>query len=283
VIPSRMSASAMKAAKGELLPPAVKATGAMLPQSEKAYFEDRLGHDFSRVRVHTDEQAAAAAGALGAKAFATGENIVFASGRYEPSTSAGRRLLGHELTHVAQQARGGAASTGSEPRARAAAEEISHGGHVSAESIGGAEQSVQCDEDDEKKKDEEPSGPIGPPVAPPVNFPKLTPPTLTPPTWLTLQQSFLNRGLRLGDRDADSILKTWDRNSQLLDNLGITDQFKLGPITKKWILEKGITKQVEDTQARENPNARDKFNLEFQKAHPGGFQTPIFNILDYKF
>jgi hypothetical protein len=212
-----------------------------------------------------------------------GEDIVFGEGRYQPGTTAGRRLLAHELTHVAQQARGGPASTGAEPRARAAAEEVTHGGHVSAESIGGAEQSVQCDEDDEKNKDEDPSGPIGPPIAPRVNFPTLTPPTLTPPTWLTLQQSFLNRALRLGDRDADSILKTWDRNSQMLDTLGITDQFKLGPITKKLILEKGITKQVEDTQARENPNPMDKFNLEFQKAHPGGFQTPIFNILDYKF
>jgi hypothetical protein len=265
--------------QGELLPPAVKATGAMVPDSEKAYFEDRLGHDFSRVRVHTDERAANWAAAFGAKAFATGDDIVFAAGRYEPSTITGRRLLAHELTHVAQQARGGPASTGAEPRARAAAEEVTSGGHVSAESIGGAEHSVQCDEDEEKKKDEAPA----PPRLPPLNFPKLMPPTLTPPTWLTLQRSFLNRGLRLDDRDANSIMQTWDMNSRLLDTLGITDQFKLGPITKKWILEKGITKQVEDMQARENPNAMDRSNLEFEKAYPGGFKTPIINLLDLEF
>lgn len=61
------------------------------------------GWDFSKVRVHTDSRAAAAADALNARAFTTGNDIVFGAGQYQPSTASGRRLLAHELVHVAQQ------------------------------------------------------------------------------------------------------------------------------------------------------------------------------------
>jgi hypothetical protein len=66
--------------------------------------EQRLGHDFGGVRVHTDPQANAVAAELGALAFAYGPDIGFARGRYDPGTPRGRRLLAHELIHVAQQA-----------------------------------------------------------------------------------------------------------------------------------------------------------------------------------
>lgn len=59
--------------------------------------------DFSQVRVHTDGRAAEAAQSLGAAAFTAGRDIVFGPGRYAPGTASGRRLLAHELTHVAQQ------------------------------------------------------------------------------------------------------------------------------------------------------------------------------------
>lgn len=62
------------------------------------------GHDFSRVRVHAGERAAAAARSLDARAFTVGRDIVFGAGEYAPHTPAGRRLLAHELTHVVQQA-----------------------------------------------------------------------------------------------------------------------------------------------------------------------------------
>jgi hypothetical protein len=61
-----------------------------------------LGTDLSAVRVHTDGNAAASALRLGAAAYTVGTNIVFAHGRYEPHTGAGRRLLAHELVHVLQ-------------------------------------------------------------------------------------------------------------------------------------------------------------------------------------
>jgi hypothetical protein len=63
----------------------------------------RFGHDFSRVRVHTDARANESAQAVNANAYTVGQHIVFAAGRYAPSTLAGQKLLAHELTHVIQQ------------------------------------------------------------------------------------------------------------------------------------------------------------------------------------
>lgn len=58
---------------------------------------------FSRVRVHTGEQAAESARAVNARAYTVGNHIVFGAGSYFPETKDGRRLLAHELAHVAQQ------------------------------------------------------------------------------------------------------------------------------------------------------------------------------------
>jgi Domain of unknown function (DUF4157) len=64
--------------------------------------EQRFGSDFSRVRVHTDTEAAESAGRLGARAYTVGQDVVFAAGRYAPDRLDGRRLLAHELAHVVQ-------------------------------------------------------------------------------------------------------------------------------------------------------------------------------------
>jgi hypothetical protein len=82
-----------------------KLSGGMpLPPAERAFFEARLGFDFSRVRVHADDAGGAAARAVGARAFARGLDIGFSVGAYAPGTPQGRRLLAHELTHIVQQA-----------------------------------------------------------------------------------------------------------------------------------------------------------------------------------
>jgi hypothetical protein len=73
-------------------------------------FERALGHNFSAVRVHTDETAAASAAAVSAQAYTVGSNVVFGANRYRPASAEGRGLLAHELTHVRQQA--GAAAGG---------------------------------------------------------------------------------------------------------------------------------------------------------------------------
>jgi hypothetical protein len=71
--------------------------------------ERQFDGDFSGVRIHADEVANRESRALGAQAFAHGESINFAAGRYRPDTRAGRHLVFHELSHVAQQARVGTA------------------------------------------------------------------------------------------------------------------------------------------------------------------------------
>jgi len=61
--------------------------------------------------VHTDDAAAHSARSLGALSYAVGTDIAFAHGHYAPNTPCRRRLLAHELMHVAQQARAPAAMT----------------------------------------------------------------------------------------------------------------------------------------------------------------------------
>ena len=77
--------------------------GRPLDATTRAYFEPRLGHDFSRVRVHANEVAARSARDVNAKAYTVGHNIVFGAGQFAAETQDGRRLLGHELAHVVQQ------------------------------------------------------------------------------------------------------------------------------------------------------------------------------------
>lgn len=84
--------------------------GTCLAPDVRTFFECRFGHDFSRVRVHTDGDAALAAHAIGARAYTHGSSVVFGQGEYAPSTRAGQRLLAHELTHVVQQSTGGLSS-----------------------------------------------------------------------------------------------------------------------------------------------------------------------------
>lgn len=81
-------------------------SGRQLDPATRAYMEPRFGRDFSDVRVHTDSLAAASARDVNARAYTVGRNLVFGSGEYMPGSSAGRRLIAHELTHVVQQ-RGG--------------------------------------------------------------------------------------------------------------------------------------------------------------------------------
>lgn len=65
--------------------------------------EPVMGRDLSGVRIHTGSLAAEAAEAVDAKAYTVGQDIVFGAGSYEPGSSAGRRLIAHELAHTLQQ------------------------------------------------------------------------------------------------------------------------------------------------------------------------------------
>lgn len=64
------------------------------------------GLDVSTVRIHTGSAASRAADAVGANAFAIGNDVVLGDA-YRPGTTNGRRLLAHELAHVLQHRRRG--------------------------------------------------------------------------------------------------------------------------------------------------------------------------------
>jgi Domain of unknown function (DUF4157) len=80
--------------------------GQALSAEARNFYEPRFGYDFSNVKVHTDSIAAKSAQSINALAYTSGSNIVFNSAQYSPNTDSGKRLLGHELTHVVQQGKG---------------------------------------------------------------------------------------------------------------------------------------------------------------------------------
>jgi hypothetical protein len=85
---------------------ALASPGRPLDTALREDMEHRFGHDFSRVRVHSDAAAEQSARDVNAHAYTAGDNIVFGTGRFAPGTHEGQRLLAHELTHVVQQATG---------------------------------------------------------------------------------------------------------------------------------------------------------------------------------
>ncbi len=115
--------------QGGMKPPPIvgevlRSPGQSLETSTRSRMESHFGHDFGGVRVHTDARASESAGAVNAVAYTVGNNIVFGAGHYAPQTSAGQRLLAHELTHVAQQT-GSGALTSQEGALEAEAEKVS--------------------------------------------------------------------------------------------------------------------------------------------------------------
>ncbi|MEV6424256.1 DUF4157 domain-containing protein [Streptomyces sp. NPDC051662] len=80
----------------------VSGAGRPLELSVRRELEEQLGHDFSRVRLHTDRDAGALMELLGADAVAVGQDIFFREGAYRPGTADGQHLLAHELLHTVQ-------------------------------------------------------------------------------------------------------------------------------------------------------------------------------------
>lgn len=82
---------------------ASKGSGDPLPQETKIDMERGFGTDFSNVRIHTGTTAETMSKNLGAQAFTYGSNIYFNSGKFDPKSQGGKKLLAHELTHTIQQ------------------------------------------------------------------------------------------------------------------------------------------------------------------------------------
>ncbi len=88
-----------------------------------------MGADFSGVRVHTGHQADQLNQSIQAKAFTTGQDIFFRQGEYNPESSAGQKVLAHELTHVVQQ------QSGRVSRKKQIKEQVSDGRQVHGSSL----------------------------------------------------------------------------------------------------------------------------------------------------
>ncbi len=88
-------------------PPPTLGGGSPLPDELRSSMERSFSTDFSAVRVHESD----AASAVGARAFARGDDLCFAPGQFDPASAGGRELVGHELAHVVQQREGRVAPT----------------------------------------------------------------------------------------------------------------------------------------------------------------------------
>jgi hypothetical protein len=118
----------------------ISSGGTSLDEGVRTDMEDRMGHDFSDVRVHTGDAADNSARSVSAHAYTVGSNIVFQRGAYDPGSAAGQTLLAHELTHVVQQRTGpvdGTPAAGgvsvSDPSDRFEREAASNAEHVMAQ------------------------------------------------------------------------------------------------------------------------------------------------------
>lgn len=80
-----------------------KGQGQVLESAIRSEMEVSFGHDFGDVRIHADAAADELAKRLNAEAFTSGKDIFFREGAYQPHSQSGKRLIGHEITHVAQQ------------------------------------------------------------------------------------------------------------------------------------------------------------------------------------
>ena len=73
-----------------------------MPMVMREKMEGAFGMDLSSVKLYENK----AVGKAGAEAVAQGSNIAFAPGKMDFTSTHGQALLGHEISHVASQARG---------------------------------------------------------------------------------------------------------------------------------------------------------------------------------
>jgi len=85
---------------------ALASPGQPLDRATRAALEPRFDASFGGVRVHVGPDAARSAATLGARAYTSGQHIVFGASAYQPGTTDGQRLIAHELAHTIQQSRG---------------------------------------------------------------------------------------------------------------------------------------------------------------------------------
>lgn len=195
-------------AKPDTVPPIVhdvlRSPGQPLDPATHAYMKPRFGYDFKRVRIHSGVKAAESARAIDALAYAVGQDVVFAEGKYRPDTNAGKSLIAHELAHVVQQDRGSFDSH-PEDRADLSARQVLEDKAISSSLVGGAPYDLYRQRTEtfkeEKKKPGEKAGKEQKVIVPaikPTEKKTETPemPSRLPIRWLSAGSFSL--GLRLG-------------------------------------------------------------------------------------
>jgi hypothetical protein len=88
-----------------MAPPRREEPGDRLPEHLRGRLQSSLGADLSDVRLHAGAESAAAASAVAANAYTVGQDIHFNSGRLNPDSREGQRLIAHEVAHTVQQQR----------------------------------------------------------------------------------------------------------------------------------------------------------------------------------
>lgn len=184
----------------------LRSPGQPLDAATRAFFEPRFGQDFSLVRVHTDARAVASARAVNALAYTVERNVVFGSQQYAPGIERGRKLLAHELAHVAQQARAAPSGALEIGDVNGAAERDADAA-ANAFSTGGASVRAQRHTSIQLARQEDKTTPSG---IPDQNQPAgLTGETPCKPKFKSLEAvTACNIGMRVGDRGCELSLGT---------------------------------------------------------------------------
>ncbi len=105
ILPQRATPAAVQPHAGDAFPlPGnftlkPRGSGQPLPEPVQKKMEAFFNTSFADVRVHVGHEAPS----IGALAFTHGTDLYFAPGQYNPQSTQGQQLLGHELTHVLQQ------------------------------------------------------------------------------------------------------------------------------------------------------------------------------------
>lgn len=112
-----------------------------------------LGYDFGHVRIHTEGEAHRAAGALDAKAFTKGADIILSQKQGgNLSSSDGRGLLAHELTNVVQQSEGNLTLHGSKVKMGQVGDRYEREADVVAEGVVMGEQRIHREAAEEEEE-----------------------------------------------------------------------------------------------------------------------------------
>ena len=110
VLRSRSDRSAIRAAGARVRD--ANAARAERTEGLVAELAPALGLPSSQVEIHIDDEARRRTDAVGARGTMEQGPVYLHPARYDPNTADGRRLLGHELTHVAQRSLSGRPAAG---------------------------------------------------------------------------------------------------------------------------------------------------------------------------